>query len=120
MGSYKVRNIVQGGTVDHQRHVPGRSRPQRRQPGQDWSSWPTYESAVVGFRDHWYPVLWTEQVGKKPVAVTVLGENIALVREGEEIHALHDRCPHRGVPLSLGGASSPARSPARTTAGPTT
>ncbi|MEU4827153.1 Rieske 2Fe-2S domain-containing protein [Actinomadura citrea] len=86
---------------------PGRSRPERRQPGQDWSSWPTYESAALGFRDHWYPVLWTEQVGKKPVAVTLLGENIALVREGEEIHALHDRCPHRGVPLSLGRRQFP-------------
>lgn len=70
--------------------------------GNDWSSWPVYDEAELGFRDYWYPVMWAEQVGSKPVPVQLLGENIVLVREKDEIYALHDRCPHRGVPLSLG------------------
>ncbi|GAA3411536.1 Rieske 2Fe-2S domain-containing protein [Streptosporangium vulgare] len=83
------------------------ARPERQPPGQDWSSWPIYDSASLGFRDHWYPVLWEEQVGRKPVPVTLLGERIALVRQDDRIHALHDRCPHRGVPLSLGRRQFP-------------
>jgi len=70
--------------------------------GNDWRAWPVYEAAALGFRNYWYPVQWAEQVGKKPVPIQLLGERIVLVRDKEEIYALHDRCPHRGVPLSLG------------------
>lgn len=70
--------------------------------GNDWSSWPRYEKAELGFRDYWYPIMWAEEVGKKPVPIELVGENIVLVREKDEIFALHDRCPHRGVPLSMG------------------
>ncbi len=78
-----------------------------RQTGQDWKTWPTYEAAELGFRNYWYPVQWSSQVGRKPVPVTVLGERIALVRDSGKVHALHDRCPHRGVPLSLGRRQFP-------------
>ncbi|WP_236787857.1 Rieske 2Fe-2S domain-containing protein [Amycolatopsis sp. GM8] len=77
------------------------------QGGQDWSSWPTYDAAALGFRNFWYPTLWAHQVGTKPVPVTVLGERIVLVRDGDVVHGLHDRCPHRGVPLSLGRRQFP-------------
>ncbi|GAB3969776.1 hypothetical protein GCM10029978_041790 [Actinoallomurus acanthiterrae] len=84
---------------------PGR-RPKR--PGrQDWSSWPEYDAAAAGFRGYWYPVTWSSHVTGKPIAVTVCGEKIALVRDGGQVHALHDRCPHRGVPLSLGDQQFP-------------
>lgn len=69
--------------------------------GKDWSSWPRYEQAELGFRNYWFPVMWAKQVGHKPVAVELLGEKLALVRDGDQIYGLHDRCPHRGVPLSL-------------------
>src|SRR5262249_6828788 len=78
-----------------------------RQTGQDWSSWPTYEAAALGFRNYWYPVQWSSQIGEKPVPVTVCGERIALVRDKGIVYALHDRCPHRGVPLSLGRRQFP-------------
>jgi phenylpropionate dioxygenase-like ring-hydroxylating dioxygenase large terminal subunit len=103
------------------RRPPGEAPPQRRasrdrQPagarrrtvataeshGNDWSSWPLYEAAELGFRNYWYPIIWAEQVGKKPVPIELLGEKIVLVRDEDQIFALHDRCPHRGVPLSLG------------------
>lgn len=66
----------------------------------DWATWPKYEAAVLGFRDYWYPVTWSRKVGKRPLAVTVCGEQIMLIRERGVVRALHDRCPHRGVPLS--------------------
>jgi len=70
--------------------------------GNDWGAWPAYEAASLGFRNYWYPVQWAEQVGRKPVPIQLLGERIVLVRDEDDIFALHDRCPHRGVPLSLG------------------
>ena len=66
----------------------------------DWATWPKYEAAVLGFRDYWYPVTWSRKVGRRPLAVTVLGEQLMLIREAGVVRALHDRCPHRGVPLS--------------------
>lgn len=66
----------------------------------DWSTWPVYEAATVGFRNYWYPVLWSREVGSRPRRVTIGGEKIMLVRDEGKVRALHDRCPHRGVPLS--------------------
>jgi phenylpropionate dioxygenase-like ring-hydroxylating dioxygenase large terminal subunit len=86
---------------------PTAGRANRPQPGQDWSQWPTYDAATLGFRNYWYPVVWEREIGDKPHAVTLLGEKIVLVRKGDVVHALHDRCPHRGVPLSLGRRQFP-------------
>ena len=77
------------------------------QTGQDWRVWPTYDAAELGFRNYWYPVQWAHQIGDKPVPVTVLGERITLVRDGGKVFALQDRCPHRGVPLSIGRRQFP-------------
>ena len=77
------------------------------QDGADWSSWPTYDSAAHGFRDYWYPTVWAHEVGEKPVPITLAGERIVLVRDGEVVRGLHDRCPHRGVPLSHGRREFP-------------
>jgi nitrite reductase (NADH) small subunit len=35
--------------------------------------------------------------------VDVGGHRVGVVRVGDEIHALADRCPHRGAPLCSGG-----------------
>lgn len=72
------------------------------QEGVDWKNWPRYDSAELGFRGYWYPTIWAHQVGDKPEPITVCGERIVLVRDGDVVRGLHDRCPHRGVPLSLG------------------
>ncbi|MDH4118490.1 MAG: Rieske 2Fe-2S domain-containing protein [Acidimicrobiia bacterium] len=69
----------------------------------DWTKWPVYDSAAAGLRDYWYPVLWSNQLrNKKPLAIRLCGEDIMLMRDRGTVYALHDRCPHRGVPLSLG------------------
>lgn len=51
----------------------------------------------------WYAVCWADDLGATPVARTVLGSPIVLYRatDGTPV-ALHDMCPHRFAPLSLG------------------
>jgi phenylpropionate dioxygenase-like ring-hydroxylating dioxygenase large terminal subunit len=57
----------------------------------------------TGIRDLWYPVAPSWQVQNAPIGITRLGEQIALWRDGQgQVHAIEDRCPHRGARLSLG------------------
>lgn len=39
---------------------------------------------------------------EEPVAVTVADQDIAVVRVGDDVYALHDRCTHEVAPLSDG------------------
>jgi len=56
-----------------------------------------------GLRNLWYPIAPSWKVGRNPLGLTRLGERIVLWRDGEgTVHALEDRCPHRGARLSLG------------------
>jgi phenylpropionate dioxygenase-like ring-hydroxylating dioxygenase large terminal subunit len=56
-----------------------------------------------GFAHVWTPVTTADALGDRPLAVTVAGEKLALFRDGRGgVGALVDRCPHRGVALSLG------------------
>lgn len=56
----------------------------------------------TGLRNLWYPVLASAYLKDTPLGITRLGENVVLWREGQSVHALEDRCPHRGARLSLG------------------
>jgi phenylpropionate dioxygenase-like ring-hydroxylating dioxygenase large terminal subunit len=69
--------------------------------------YPRYNAAVTGFRNYWYPVLFSHQLGKQPVSLTVCGEKIGFFRDRGQPRALHNRCPHRGVPLTLGRKEFP-------------
>lgn len=53
---------------------------------------------------HWYPVLSSRQVNKRPVACTRFGEKLVFWRSADDgqIVCMPDRCPHRGAALSLG------------------
>lgn len=88
-----------------------RSRPGRGPAGQagrqDWASWPHYDGASAGFRGYWYPVTWASQITGKPLPFTICGEKITLIRDSGTVYALHNRCPHRGVPLSEGNQQFP-------------
>lgn len=54
-------------------------------------------------RNQWYIVLESKEVSKKPLGVTRLGEKLVFWRnETGNVHCSMDRCPHRGVALSLG------------------
>jgi phenylpropionate dioxygenase-like ring-hydroxylating dioxygenase large terminal subunit len=82
-------------------------RPSRGPGRQDWSTWPHYDAAGTGFRGYWYPVTWSSHITGTPSAYTLCGEKIALIRDGGQVYALNDRCPHRGVPLSQGNQQFP-------------
>jgi phenylpropionate dioxygenase-like ring-hydroxylating dioxygenase large terminal subunit len=55
------------------------------------------------FRAFWHPVAWSCEVTDAPIAVTLLGEPLVVVRQPTGgVAAFVDECPHRGAPLSLG------------------
>ncbi|MGE0314092.1 MAG: Rieske 2Fe-2S domain-containing protein [Lautropia sp.] len=57
----------------------------------------------VGLKNLWYPVCPSRFVGNDPVSLRRFGRRIALWRDtAGKVHALEDRCPHRGAPLSQG------------------
>jgi len=63
--------------------------------------WRNYLAAKLGFRNHWYPVMFSREIGENEVeARKLLGENILLKRIDGKVHAIRDRCLHRGVKLS--------------------
>lgn len=54
-------------------------------------------------RNQWYVVLESNEVGKRPVGVTRMGEKMVFWRDpAGKVCAALDRCPHRGVKLSAG------------------
>ncbi|MFO0617666.1 MAG: aromatic ring-hydroxylating dioxygenase subunit alpha [Polyangiaceae bacterium] len=56
-----------------------------------------------GFADVWTPVALSSEVTDTPFPVVVAGTRVVLFRDAKGIvAALLDRCPHRGVALSLG------------------
>ena len=60
--------------------------------------WRPYLQAKLGFRNHWYPAVFSgELTEERPVAVTLLGEHILLNRIDGVVHAIRNRCLHRGV-----------------------
>ncbi len=63
----------------------------------------TQHLLATGPRDQWYPVAPSWQVQGAPLGLTRLGEQIVLWRDAAGlVHALQDRCPHRGARLSMG------------------
>ena len=69
--------------------------------------WPRYEAAAEGLRNYWYPVIFSRDLGRRPIALKLLGEPVMLLRDGGKPYALYDQCPHRGIPLSLGKQEFP-------------
>ena len=57
----------------------------------------------AGLLDYWHPVLPSWAVTDAPLGITRLSRQIAIWRDGTgQVHALEDRCPHRGARLSMG------------------
>jgi len=60
-------------------------------------------SQVPAFRDFWYPVAYSTEVGRHPRAARVLGDDYVVWRDtGGVVGAAVDECPHRGSRLSAG------------------
>jgi len=56
-----------------------------------------------GFARVWSPVTLAKNLQKKPLGLMFAGEKLVFFRDAQgQAHALIDRCPHRGVKLSLG------------------
>ncbi len=56
-----------------------------------------------GFADVWTPIITARELRARPRPVTIAGEQVVLYRDGRGgVGAMIDRCPHRGVKLSLG------------------
>jgi phenylpropionate dioxygenase-like ring-hydroxylating dioxygenase large terminal subunit len=54
-------------------------------------------------RNYWYVAATDSEIGRKPLARTILGEPIVFFRtEAGVPAALEDRCAHRHLPLSMG------------------
>jgi phenylpropionate dioxygenase-like ring-hydroxylating dioxygenase large terminal subunit len=54
-------------------------------------------------RNYWYVAAWDDEVGREPLARTLLGEDVVLFRRLDgTVVALEDRCAHRRLPLSAG------------------
>ena len=54
-------------------------------------------------RNQWYVAAFDYEVGRKPLARTLCGEEVVLYRKLDgAVTALHDACPHRLLPLSMG------------------
>ncbi len=86
---------VTGRLLDEtQAHVE-QSRPARQKP------WQTWIDAEWGFRNYWYPAALSRQLREgEHKAIRLLGEEILLTRQKGRIHAIEDRCPHRGIRFS--------------------
>jgi carbazole 1,9a-dioxygenase terminal dioxygenase component len=64
-------------------------------------SWRNYLAAKLGFRNHWYPIKFSGELPEgETVQVLLCGENILMKRIDGKVHALKNRCLHRGVRLS--------------------
>ena len=59
-----------------------------------------YYDAILGYRNYWYPAVFEDELGAKPIPVTLLGERVLLHKIDGRVCAIEDRCPHRLVPLS--------------------
>jgi len=54
-------------------------------------------------RNAWYQAAWSHEIGEKPLARTLLNQDLVIYRDvSGTAHILEDRCCHRGLPLSRG------------------
>lgn len=58
---------------------------------------------TYGLRNQWYLIAGSAEVGAKPIGLKRCGESLVLWRDEDgRVHAVEDRCPHRGAALSIG------------------
>jgi len=54
-------------------------------------------------RENWYVAALSRDIGRKPVARKILGQDLVFYRTlAGEVVVMRDRCPHRSAPLSMG------------------
>lgn len=66
----------------------------------------------VGYREYWYPAIHDKLVGRKPVGVKMLGDDLVFFRSADgTVQSLTDYCPHRGAMFSGGKRRQPGAGP---------
>jgi phenylpropionate dioxygenase-like ring-hydroxylating dioxygenase large terminal subunit len=50
----------------------------------------------------WYPIALQGEILDQPIAITLLDQPLVIWRSPSGISVADDRCPHRGIPLSMG------------------
>ena len=62
---------------------------------------PNDETALAhGIRNYWYPVFRSADLGRGPVGIKRLGEDLVLWRDADGCpRVFHDTCAHRGARL---------------------
>jgi len=59
------------------------------------------------FRRYWHPVSLSSEVGKNPIPLKILGEDLVLFRsKNGELGLVHKHCPHRNASLVFGKCES--------------
>ena len=79
--------------------------PSAARPG---SPWEKYRALIGGLTEYWYPVATAAELrrhGRKTLLIA--GKNLVVFHHDGKFHTLLDRCPHRGVPLSMGKLEFP-------------
>ncbi|MCP4919688.1 MAG: Rieske 2Fe-2S domain-containing protein [Proteobacteria bacterium] len=51
---------------------------------------------------HWHPILFSNELKRKPVPITLCGKELVAFRGSAGVGVLSDACPHRGARLSAG------------------
>lgn len=77
--------------------------PECGSPAQTTSSpYQAYLEAAWGLKNHWYPALFSHEIGEGEIRATqIAGIPLVLRRFKGKVYALKDECVHRGVKLSL-------------------
>ncbi len=61
-----------------------------------------YEDLALGLRNYWYPVMTSRTLRKRPIELTLCGDEVLFLRRDGKAYAIQAWCPHRGMPLRLG------------------
>jgi carbazole 1,9a-dioxygenase len=70
--------------------------------GDAHNPWSSYFQAALGFRNHWYPGFFGNQLAEGECrGQELLGERILFKRIDGRVYAIEDRCAHRGVSFSV-------------------
>ncbi len=61
------------------------------------------EGLHLGLPNHWYPILRSSALGRRPLPVRRFGEDLVVWRDSQgRPNVFESRCPHRAAPLALG------------------
>src|SRR5690554_857427 len=65
-----------------------------------------FNKGTIMIPNEWYAIFEARDLGRRPVGVTRLGQDLVLWRDAAGAPVvMHNRCPHRGAKFDLGKVS---------------